>query len=61
MMIEQVFVRYNTLLPSLSSVERLFSFATLTNAPKFCSLTDQMFEERVLLIARTNFCRDNTH
>mgnify|MGYP004573962741 CR=1 FL=1 len=37
-----------------------YSSATLTKLSKFCSLMDQMFEERVLLKAEANFCH-NTH
>ena len=52
---KQAFVKYNIPLQSTSSVERLFSFAILTDVPKFRSLADQMFEERVLFKSQDKF------
>lgn len=49
--IKKVFLKYNTPLPSSAPVERLFSFATLTNRPKSNRLTDKNFEIRVVLKA----------
>jgi len=49
--IKQVFIRYNTPLPSSAPVERLFSFATMTNQPKSHKLSDHLFEKRVVLKA----------
>ena len=36
-------------MPSSAAVERLFSYATMTNLPKSNKLSDDMFEERVIL------------
>lgn len=47
--IKRIFLKYNTPLPSSASVERLFSYATITNCPKANRLSDQMFEKRVIL------------
>lgn len=47
--IKNVFTKYNTALPSSAPVERLFSYATMTNLPKSHKLSDQMFERRVIL------------
>ncbi|XP_022814700.1 uncharacterized protein LOC111348347 [Spodoptera litura] len=47
--IKRVFKKYNTPLPSSGPVERLFSYATMTNLPKSHRLSDEMFEKRVLL------------
>lgn len=41
--IKQVFIRYNTPLPSSAPVERLFSFATMINQPRSHKLSDQLF------------------
>lgn len=49
--IRKVFLEYNTPLPSSAPVERLFSFATITNLPKVNRLTDKMFEQKVILKA----------
>ncbi|XP_057331849.1 uncharacterized protein LOC130671788 [Microplitis mediator] len=47
--IKQIFVKFNTPLPSSASVERLFSYATMFNLPKFNRLTDSNFERRVVM------------
>lgn len=47
--IKRVFKKYNTPLPSSGPVERLFSYATMTNLPKSHRISDEMFEKRVLL------------
>ncbi|KAL1488179.1 hypothetical protein ABEB36_015137 [Hypothenemus hampei] len=44
--IENIFLKYNTPLPSSAPVERLFSYATMINSPKANKLSDQLFEER---------------
>lgn len=50
-LMQQVFLKYNTCLPSSASVERLFSFATIINAPRRHALTDENFEKLVVLKA----------
>lgn len=47
--IKQVFIRYNTPLPSSAPVERFFSFATMINQQRSHKLPDQLFENRVVL------------
>lgn len=47
--IKEVFLRYNTCLPSSAPVERLFSFAEIVNAPRRHALSDTHFEQLVLL------------
>ncbi|XP_076299582.1 uncharacterized protein LOC143218333 [Lasioglossum baleicum] len=49
--VKAIFMRYNTPLPSSASVERLFSYATITNSPKSNRLSDKYFERRVVLKA----------
>lgn len=49
--IKRVFIKYNTPLPSSAPVERLFSFATMVDAPRCNKLSDEMFEYRVVLKA----------
>ncbi|XP_054711079.1 uncharacterized protein LOC129220674 [Uloborus diversus] len=53
--IKSVFIKYNTPLPSSAAVERLFSFATMTNLPKSHRLSDSMFEKRVVLKCNLNY------
>nr|XP_042906160.1 uncharacterized protein LOC122270921 [Parasteatoda tepidariorum] len=52
--IKNIFLKYNTPLPSSAPVERLFSFATMINTPKTNKLSDQLFEERVVLKTNLN-------
>lgn len=47
--IRQVFIKYNTPLPSSAPVERLFSYATMTNMPKSNKICDSLFEMKVIL------------
>lgn len=47
--IAALFREFNTQPPSSAEVERLFSYATMTNAPKANRLSDVKFEQRVLL------------
>ncbi|KAL1492271.1 hypothetical protein ABEB36_012746 [Hypothenemus hampei] len=54
--IEEVFLKYNTPLPSSAPVERMFSYATITNCPKANRLFDEMFQKRVIL--KTNLKYD---
>ncbi|XP_043282530.1 uncharacterized protein [Venturia canescens] len=51
--IRKTFLKYNTPLPSSAPVERLFSYATMLNLPKFNRLTDEHFEQRVLAKANS--------
>ncbi|EFA13333.1 Zinc finger BED domain-containing protein 4-like Protein [Tribolium castaneum] len=47
--IQELFLKYNTCLPSSAPVERLFSFAEIVNAPRRHALSDQHFEQLVIL------------
>lgn len=47
-LIHKLFMRYNTILPSSAAVERLFSYATMTDIPKLSRLSDKNFECRVV-------------
>lgn len=49
--IKRTFYKFNTPLPSSAPVERLFSYATMTNLPKANKLADSFFEKRVILKA----------
>jgi hypothetical protein len=53
--VKAVFLRYNTPLPSSGPVERLFSYATITDMPKANRLSDKNFEKRVVLKANSSF------
>lgn len=48
-LIKQLFVRFNTSIPSSAPVERLFSFAGLINRPHRRSLNATLFEKLVVL------------
>ena len=52
--IERIFREYNTAPPSSGQVERLFSYATLMNAPRSNRLSDEKFEQRVILVNSTS-------
>jgi len=55
--IRKIFTRTNAILPSSAPVERLFSFASMTNAPKCSKLSDENFEMRVILKSNNfRFC-----
>ena len=47
--VKQVFLKYNTPLPSSAPVERLFSFAGHIFSPKRGKLSDKMFEKLIFL------------
>ena len=47
--VKKVFLMYNTALPSSAPVERLFSFAGHIHSPKRSKLSDNMFENLVIL------------
>ena len=46
--VKKLFIKYNTPIPSSAPVERLFSYATMHNLPRYNRLTDENFERRVL-------------
>ena len=46
--IKNIFLKYNTSLPSSATVERLFSFATIINSPKANRLTNKMFKQKIV-------------
>lgn len=48
-LIKEIFLKYNTGLPSSAAVERLFSFATFMNSPRRNALSDRNFEHLVFL------------
>ncbi|XP_028969080.1 uncharacterized protein LOC114828591 [Galendromus occidentalis] len=48
-LIAPIFRQYNTQPPSSAEVERLFSLATMINAPRANRLSDARFEQRVVL------------
>ncbi|XP_015440172.1 PREDICTED: uncharacterized protein LOC107194967 [Dufourea novaeangliae] len=52
--VKKIFFKYNTPLPSSTSVERLFSYAMITNSPKCNRLSDSNFQKRVILKANLN-------
>ena len=53
-LMRKVFRKFNTPLPSSAPVERLFSYATMMDLPKFNRLTDENFEQRVLAKANAS-------
>ncbi|KAF6207434.1 hypothetical protein GE061_018677 [Apolygus lucorum] len=52
--VNHIFKQTNTPLPSSAHVERLFSYATMTNTPKSNRLSDEKFEKRVILRANAS-------
>lgn len=46
---EKIFRRYNVSRPSNAAVERLFSYAMMTDAPKSNRLGDETSEQRIVL------------
>ncbi|XP_057336374.1 uncharacterized protein LOC130674944 [Microplitis mediator] len=47
--VKDIFIKYNTIIPSSAPVERLFSYATMFNLPKYNRLSDDNFEMRILM------------
>lgn len=47
--IKKLFLKYNTTLPSSAPVKRMFSFASIINAPRRHALFDVNFEKMILL------------
>ncbi|KAK4872607.1 hypothetical protein RN001_014636 [Aquatica leii] len=52
--IKQLFIKYNTTLPSSAPVERLFAYADMIMRPKRRSMNDETFK-KLLLIKGNNF------
>ncbi|KAL7307838.1 hypothetical protein TKK_0000158 [Trichogramma kaykai] len=53
--LRELFMKYNTILPSSAPVERLFSYAILLNMPKYNRLSDEQFEKRVVYKIQKNY------
>jgi len=53
--VKQVFMKYNTPVPSSAPVERLFSFGGLIHAIKRNRLSDKMFEALLMMKANEKF------
>lgn len=51
--VKQVFIRYNTMIPSSGPVERLFSFGGLVHSAKRNRMSDKTFETLLLLKANS--------
>ena len=49
LLVQSVLTKLNTPLPSSAAVERLFSFVGMLLAPKRRCMTDQTFEQRLLI------------
>jgi len=47
--VKKRFLKYNSVFPSYTPVERLFSFAGIITRPHRCKTSDKKFEERLLL------------
>ena len=53
-LILDMFLRYNTTVPSSAPVERLFSFAGLINSPRRERISDELFERLLMLKANSH-------
>jgi len=53
--VKELFMRYNTLLPSSAPVERLFSFGGIIHSAKRNRLSHKTFETLLLLKANEHF------
>lgn len=51
--LREIFLKYNTVIPSSAPVERLFSIASLILSPRRMNLSDELFEQ--LLFLKCNF------
>lgn len=56
--VKEAFVRYNTSLCSSAPVERLFSFAGFINSPSRGAISDELFEELIVLKGNMNYCNE---
>lgn len=57
--VKRIFIKFNTPLPSSAPVERLFSYATMFNLPKFNKLSDSNFELRVIMKCNLSAAKKN--
>ncbi|KAH0534826.1 hypothetical protein KQX54_009108 [Cotesia glomerata] len=55
--VREIFLKTNTILPSSAPVERLFSYATMYDLPKYNKLTDKNFELRVIMKCNTSVAK----
>ena len=52
--VQKIYMKFNTPLPSSAPVERLFSYDTLLNLAKYNKMSDEKFEKRVLCKINSN-------
>lgn len=52
--IKEIFLKYNTMLPSLAPVKRIFSSGSQILVPRRCNLGDQRFETLLFLKCNSN-------